>query len=65
MSGSPAKVQSVSIPPTGEQYEIVSGGHRAVVTEVGATLRSYSVDGRDVVRGFEETRSSRAAGVRS
>jgi aldose 1-epimerase len=42
----------VSIPPTGEQYEIVSGGHRAVVTEVGATLRSYAVDGVEVVRGF-------------
>jgi aldose 1-epimerase len=44
----------VSIPPTGEQYEIVSGGHRAVITEVGATLRGYAVDGRDVVRGFAE-----------
>jgi aldose 1-epimerase len=44
----------VSIPPTGEQYEIVSGGHRAVVTEVGATLRSYTVDGVEVVRGFAE-----------
>lgn len=39
--------------PTGEQYEIVAGAHRAVVTEVGATLRAYTVDGRDVVRGFE------------
>jgi aldose 1-epimerase len=38
--------------PTGEQYEILSGTHRAVVTEVGATLRSFSVEGRDVVRGF-------------
>ncbi|GAA3699382.1 aldose 1-epimerase family protein [Microlunatus aurantiacus] len=38
--------------PTGDQYEIVAGRRRAVVTEVGATLRSYAVDGRDVVRGF-------------
>lgn len=38
--------------PTGEQYEIAAGGRVAVVTEVGATLRSYAVDGRDVVRGF-------------
>ena len=38
--------------PTGEQYEITSGSHRAIVTEVGATLRGFSVDGRDVVRGF-------------
>ena len=49
----------MSIPPTGEQYEIVSGGHRAVVTEVGATLRSYSVDGVNVVRGFGEHESPR------
>jgi aldose 1-epimerase len=46
------KCRFVSTPPTGEQYEIVSGTRRAVVTEVGATLRSFSVDGRDVVRGF-------------
>lgn len=44
----------MSIPPTGAQYEIVSGAHRAVVTEVGATLRSYALDGLDVVRGFAE-----------
>ena len=42
----------MSVPPTGEQYEIISGTHRAVVTEVGATLRGFSVNGRDVVRGF-------------
>jgi aldose 1-epimerase len=50
----------VSVAPTGEQYEIVSGSHRAVVTEVGATLRSFSVDGRDVVRGFGEQEMSSA-----
>lgn len=38
--------------PTGEQYEISSGDQRAVITEVGATLRSFQVGGRDVVRGF-------------
>jgi aldose 1-epimerase len=46
------KCQFVSAAPTGEQYEISSENQRAVITEVGATLRSYSVDGRDVVRGF-------------
>src|SRR4029450_5469632 len=46
------KCQFVSAAPTGEQYEIISGLYRAVVTEVGATLRSLSVEGRDVVRGF-------------
>jgi aldose 1-epimerase len=46
------KCRFVNVAPTGEQYEIISGRHRAVVTEVGATLRSFSVDNRDVVRGF-------------
>lgn len=39
--------------PTGQHYEISAGEHRAVITEVGATLRTYSVAGLDVVRGFE------------
>lgn len=38
--------------PTGEQYEIAAGDRVAVVTEVGATLRSYAVGGRNVLRGF-------------
>ena len=46
------KCRFVSVAPTGEQYEIISGRHRAVVTEVGATLRSFSVNDRDLVRGF-------------
>lgn len=43
---------AAAVNPTGAQYEIGSGDRRAVVTEVGATLRSYTVAGRDVVRGF-------------
>jgi aldose 1-epimerase len=39
-------------PPSGEQHEIRRGVHRAIVTEVGATLRHYSVDGVDVIDGF-------------
>jgi len=42
----------VSATPTGKQYEITAGDHRAIVTEVGATLRGFSVGGRDVVHGF-------------
>lgn len=42
----------MTVSPTGAQYEIVSGEHRATVTEVGATLRRYQVAGRDVVAGF-------------
>jgi aldose 1-epimerase len=49
------KCRFVSAAPTGEQYEIASGQHRAVVAEVGATLRSLTVDGRDVVHGFDVT----------
>jgi aldose 1-epimerase len=45
-------VNSAAVNPTGDQYEIAAGSRRAVITEVGATLRSYAVDGRDVVRGF-------------
>lgn len=49
----------MSVLPTGKQYEIASGGSRAVVTEVGATLRSYARDGVDVVRGFAADESPR------
>jgi aldose 1-epimerase len=38
--------------PSGEQVEIARGAARAVITEVGATLREYEVDGRAVVDGF-------------
>lgn len=41
--------------PTGTQHTLVHGTHRAVVAEVGASIRTYSVDGRDVVLPFEET----------
>jgi aldose 1-epimerase len=41
-------------PPTGRQLELRRGGVRAVVTEVGATLRSLEVGGRGVLQGFPE-----------
>lgn len=41
--------------PSGEQHPIESGGYRAVVTETGATLRSLSYDGRDLIQGHDET----------
>jgi aldose 1-epimerase len=44
----------VRILPTGEQYTLRSSGAEAVVTEVGAGLRSYRADGRDLVDGFGE-----------
>jgi aldose 1-epimerase len=39
--------------PSGRQFEITHGVQRAVVTEVGATLRSYSVGDRELLDGFE------------
>ena len=41
--------------PTGRQHVLELEGQRAVVTSVGASLREYSVDGRDVVLPFDET----------
>ncbi len=38
--------------PSGEQISIAHGDQRAVVTEVGATLRSYEKGGIAVVEGF-------------
>jgi aldose 1-epimerase len=40
------------VSPTGEQWVIGHGRQEAVVTEIGATLRSYTVAGEDVVQGF-------------
>ena len=37
---------------SGRQYEIGFGAHRAVVTGVGATLRSCVLHGREVIRSF-------------
>jgi aldose 1-epimerase len=38
--------------PSGEQFEITAGGTSAWITEAGATLRAFVVDGRDVLWGF-------------
>jgi aldose 1-epimerase len=38
--------------PSGEQFELALGGQRAVVTEVGAGLRTYSAGGREVLDGY-------------
>lgn len=40
--------------PSGAQYVLRSGDQEAVVTEVGASLRSYRVGGADVVRPYDE-----------
>jgi aldose 1-epimerase len=46
---------SVNIPaPSGRQHTLVLGDQLAVVAEVGASIRSYAVGGRDVVLPFDE-----------
>ena len=40
--------------PTGEQYTISHGRYAAVVTEVGATLRSLTVEGKEWLLTFAE-----------
>lgn len=40
---------------TGLQHHLTSGDQRATVTQVGAGLRSYAVDGVDVVLPFDES----------
>lgn len=44
----------MSLHPTGDQYEIGMDGFRVVVTEVGATLRSVRVNGRELLWTFAE-----------
>jgi aldose 1-epimerase len=48
-------------PASGEQIEIVHAGQRAVVTGLGATLRLFQIEGRDVVDGFAEDEMSPAS----
>jgi aldose 1-epimerase len=38
--------------PSGQQFALAHGNHRAVVTEVGAGLRTYSYSGRELLDGF-------------
>jgi aldose 1-epimerase len=42
-------------PPSGAQHVIEHGGSTIVVTEIGATLRRFRVEGWDVVDGFDES----------
>jgi aldose 1-epimerase len=51
----------MSVPPSGEQIELVRGAQRAVVVEVGGGLRAYDVDGVAVLDGFDEQEMVTAA----
>ena len=39
-------------PPSGHQYVIAHGNMRAQIAQVGATLRTFTVNGMDVIDGF-------------
>src|ERR1700737_2782058 len=41
-------------PPSGQQFVLTFGDQRAVVTEVGAGLRTYTVSDRAVIDGYAE-----------
>ena len=50
--------------PTGTQFEITYGPARAVVTEIGAGLRAYTVDGVDYVQTYpDDTHPPMGAGA--
>ena len=44
----------MSVPPSGEQVELVRGSAHAVVVEVGGGVRTYDVDGLAVLDGYDE-----------
>src|SRR4051812_11172368 len=43
---------TAAAPPSGKQFSLQLGAATAVITEVGAGLRSYSVDGRELLDGY-------------
>jgi len=45
----------VAVAPSGEQFPLVAGEHRATVVEVGGGVREYAVDGRDVLDPYPVT----------
>jgi len=55
---------SPTISPTGEQWAIAHGRQQVIVTEVGATLRSYRVGDDEMLDGFGANEWSRAEGDR-
>ena len=47
--------------PTGDQIELICGGQRLWVVEVGAGIRLYTVEGRQVLDGYGEDELCRSA----
>jgi len=50
----PSSYPQTSAYPSGEQFEVARGQMRAIITEVGAGLRSFSVGGREVLDGYRQ-----------
>jgi aldose 1-epimerase len=50
----------MAVAPSGQQFEIVGGGYRAVVTECGAGLRVLEHDGRPLIDGYAEDEQATA-----
>ena len=42
----------MTVPPSGEQYEISHSNQRATIVEVGGGIRSYRIDDRDVLEPY-------------
>jgi len=42
----------LAVAPSGDQFEITLGSRRAVIVEVGGGIRTYSVDGQEVLDGY-------------
>lgn len=51
----------MTIAPTGTQYQLTHGRYGATITEVGAVLRSLTVDGREVLWSFAEHEAPRSS----
>jgi aldose 1-epimerase len=47
------RVSTSPVPTSGAQYELAAGGYRAEVAGVGATLRTLTFDGRDLIVPFD------------
>lgn len=41
--------------PAGAHWEITSGGHRAVIVEVGGGIRTYTIGDEDILDGYRDT----------
>jgi aldose 1-epimerase len=50
-----------AVPPSGRQYPISHGAQRAIITEVGAGLRTYTLGDQDVIDGYGEDEMCTAA----